>query len=157
MHQSYACPYCTGELHNMGNVWECGSCKQTFPANYNYYNQPPPMAPYPPAYGYPPPYYPNPEIQGLIPNRYDLLFYTGIGVYILLFFSFIFTRGNIVVYSLMCISISIPIFAIYLDFKNSVRSTTGTIGNICAIIWIAGQIIITILMGLFALSGTFQI
>jgi hypothetical protein len=118
---------------------------------------PPQRPPYPPTYGYPAPYYRNPETQALIPNRYDLLFYSGIGIFLLLFFLFFFSRGNIAVYILLATSVAIPIFAIYLDFKNSLRTTTGTLGNVCAIIWIICQIIVTIIIGLFAYTGEFLI
>ena len=49
---------------------------------------------YPPGYVYQNYHYRDPEVQGLIPNRYDVIFYSGVGLYILLFFAFLSTQGN---------------------------------------------------------------
>jgi hypothetical protein len=107
-----------------------------------------PQQPYPPGYGYQTYQYRDPEVQGLIPNRYDAIFYSGVGLYILLLFALLSTQGNPVIYILMIFSIALPILAIYGDFKYNVRSTTGTLGNICGIAWIVFQIIGTIILGM---------
>ncbi len=149
MHPMYLCSRCNGQLYFDGKDWVCKDCKNKFRPNY-YYS---PYQPYPGSY-----YHHNRlnnEISGLIPNRYDALFYTGIGIFILLFFALLSTHGNINVYLFMVFSIVIPILAIYLDFQNSPRSSTGTLGNICAIIWIILQILATIVFGLFLYSGSF--
>ena len=151
MHQKYKCMQCGGELTFHGDYWKCSKCNTQLPALPFY---PPPPQPYPGGY-YPPypPQPPNPEVQGLLPTRYDAIFYTGVGVFILLMFAFLFSRGNPIVYALMACSVIIPILAIYWDFKYKVRSTMGTLGNICAICWIIVQILITIALGFIIFSG----
>lgn len=157
MQPIYRCPHCGGELFYDRNVWVCKTCNISAPPGYPGYGYQPPSQWHPQGtYPYQTyqPYqtnYQNPEIQGLIPNRYDLLFYTGVGIFILLLFAFIRSHNNPIFFIMTVFCIPIPILAIYWDFKNSVRSTSGTLGNICAICWIIIQIIITIIMGFAAI------
>ena len=143
MQQSYWCQHCGGELFFNGSAWECKNCRVVLPIS-NTYAYPPPQ----PPGGYYQRYYMDPETQGLIPNRYDLMFYTGIGIFILLVMAFIFSGNHPIFFILMIVSLPIPMFPIYWDFKYSVKSTTGTLGNICATCWIIFQIIITVILGL---------
>lgn len=147
MQQNYRCVKCGGELFFRGNCWQCKKCNSIIPINYDY-SYPPHQLPG----GYYQTYYRDPELQGLIPNRYDLLFYTGIGIFILSLLAFMFSGNNPIFFVIMILSLPIPILAIYWDFKYSVKSTAGTLGNICAICWIIIQIIVTIIMGLFLIT-----
>ena len=146
----YKCPLCGGELVFRGKFFLCNQCKTTFPPDHGniFLGTPHPKVKHQTHYW-------DTETDVLIPNRYDLMFYGGLGIFLILFIAILISQGNLIIYILMIFSLPITILAIYWDFKHSVRSTTGTLGNICAICWIILQFIITIALGLFVFSNNF--
>ena len=86
----------------------------------------------------------NPEVEGLVPGRYDLMYYGGVGLFILgVFVSFAFAPLG---FLLLMISIITEIIAVYLDHVNKIPSTASKLGNICAGAFIIFQIAITLLL-----------
>ena len=75
------------------------------------------------------------EYYGLMPDRYDALFYSGMGIYIFMAIISLLTR-NIIFIIIAIVAIFISIYAIYLDFTKKRRSISGWIGNIMAVCWI---------------------
>ena len=75
------------------------------------------------------------EYYGLMPDRYDALFYTGMGLYILMvIISISFQEMGYLIFAMLAIFISM--YAVYLDFTKKHRSISGWLGNIMAICWI---------------------
>jgi hypothetical protein len=86
-------------------------------------------------------------MEGLMPNIYDLGFILGMVFFLILMFVFFMTRMNVIIYILMIVVTIIPIYVVYLDVKHGERSTSRTVGNVCAGIWIAIQIGVLIIFG----------
>lgn len=81
------------------------------------------------------------EMEGLLPSRYDALFWLGV---------FVFMMGIILLFALpliglILVSVSpiIEFYALYLESKRKEKAITRTIGNAMAIFWIVIQIFIT--------------
>jgi hypothetical protein len=75
------------------------------------------------------------EFSGLIPDRYDALFYGGVGLYIFMVLISLFIRDVfLLIFAIFAIFISM--YAVYLDFTKKRRSISGWVGNIIAICWI---------------------
>jgi hypothetical protein len=83
------------------------------------------------------------EAMGLVPSRYDAMFYGGIGLFFIGFFGIFINIILAIIFFI--ISPIIEFYAIYLERKNRPKATTSTLGNICAGGWIIVQLIVTIL------------
>jgi hypothetical protein len=92
-----------------------------------------------------PQYFKNVETMGLIPGKYDALFYAGIGVGIVAIFGLMinFILGLL----LLALSLFLEIFAIKGERESKPFSTMSSIGNICAVGWIIVQILAFIFIG----------
>lgn len=86
----------------------------------------------------------NSEEQALIPNRYDAMFYGGIGIFIFAVFLIFVSPPLGIGFSI--ISIIIEIKAIQLGVKAYGKTKVGTMGNIFAGCWIVLQIFATIVL-----------
>jgi hypothetical protein len=86
------------------------------------------------------------EVSGLIPSRYDAMFYLGLIIFIVSIV--IFIGMPVVGLVLAILSTAIEIGAIYFEHKNRPGSITGSIGKILALLWIGFQVLV--LLGLVA-------
>jgi hypothetical protein len=84
------------------------------------------------------------EDEGLMPSRYDALFWFGV---------FFFLIGIFVLFSSLALGILIILlspfiefYALYLESQHKERAITRSIGNAMAIVWIAIQLLVTIFM-----------
>ncbi len=84
------------------------------------------------------------EIEGLLPSRYDAIFW--LGVFIFIFGVIAFIAQPIVGIILLKVSPFIEGDAIHLESKHKGKAITGTFGNVIAIFWMALQIFITVLL-----------
>ena len=96
------------------------------------------------GYYFPPTVLVDKEIAGLIPSKFDAIFYGGMGLFFVGFITLLFNLIAGLV--LLGLSAFLEIFAIYLDRKKKLRGTTSKVGNVFAIIWIVTQIAITVFM-----------
>jgi len=89
----------------------------------------------------------NVESEGLMPGKWDLLFYGGLGLFLVgIFVVFV----NVALFALILIlSCLIESYAVYMDTKTKRRSASGTIGNVMAIGWI----IVQVLFGAFMIAA----
>jgi hypothetical protein len=83
------------------------------------------------------------EAMGLIPSRYDAMFYGGVGLFFIGFFGIFINFIISIIFFIL--SPIVEILAIYLERKNQPKAATSTLGNICAGGWIIVQIIATAL------------
>lgn len=74
------------------------------------------------------------EVRGLIPDRYDAIFYSGLGLFLVALFTSIIVSPAFV--ALMIVGNIISSYGIYLDFKEKPRTVTGSMGNVFGIIWL---------------------
>ena len=83
----------------------------------------------------------SPDEIGIIPSRWDLVFYLGLGLFILGIFAFFM---NMYI-GAVCLGLSpgIEVFAILKDQQEKVESMASKVGNICAVMWIIFQIAMT--------------
>jgi len=81
------------------------------------------------------------ELQGILPSKYDLFFYSGVGLFILGFTLFLFTMWLGIPFLLA--SPVVEIYALVEEKKNRPKSFFGTIGTVFASIWIIIQLIVT--------------
>ncbi len=90
------------------------------------------------------------EVMGLVPSRYDAMFYGGVGLFFVGFIG-IFIH---LIFAMVFFFVSpiVEIYAIYLERKNRPFAVTSTLGNICAGGWIIIQIIVSILFIWFLLG-----
>lgn len=86
------------------------------------------------------------EIEGLMPSRYDGIFFVGVFVFIVGIVAFIVQP--IIGIPLLIISPIIEIVAIHLENKHKGKAITRTLGNAIAIVWIVMQIVITIFIAI---------
>jgi hypothetical protein len=85
----------------------------------------------------------NPEAEGIMPGRYDLMYYLGVGIFILGIFAYM--ANPILGLILFVCSIIIEIGAIYLERENKLPSKTAMLGNICAGIFIIVEIVVILI------------
>lgn len=93
----------------------------------------------------------NSEELALIPNRYDAMFYGGIGIFCLA--AIILIISPILGIALSVISVIIEIKAIQLGVKAYGKTKVGTLGNVFAGCWIVLQILATVFFGIVMLRG----
>ena len=93
----------------------------------------------------------NSEEQALIPNRYDAMFYGGIGIFCLA--AILLIISPIIGIILSVLSVIIEIKAIQLGNKVYGKTKVGTLGNIFAGCWIFLQILVTAFFGIVMLRG----
>jgi hypothetical protein len=123
--ESHNCPHCGYMLIFIANPgrWYCSRCGQYRP-------EVPPPEHYKLTFQTE-----DPELKGIIPDRYDALFYLGMAMFFFGFLIFLFSE-NYIFYMLCGIGNGVSMYAVYLDFKDKKRSVSGLIGNILAILWI---------------------
>ncbi|UCG69513.1 MAG: hypothetical protein JSV09_00370 [Thermoplasmata archaeon] len=84
------------------------------------------------------------EIEGLIPSRYDAMFYLGVFMFMVGIIGFVIQP--VVGILLILLSILVEVKALQLESKHKGKAATRTIGNIIAMLWIVLQIGVTVLM-----------
>lgn len=77
----------------------------------------------------------NSEYYGAMPDKYDVIFYTGVFVFIIMVFLLYNTRNGVTCL-IMGVANIVSMYAVYLDIKNKKGSISGAVGNIVAILWI---------------------
>jgi hypothetical protein len=84
------------------------------------------------------------EADGLMPSRYDALFWFGVFVFLIgIFVLFASLPLGILI---ILISPFIEFYALYLESQHKERAITRSIGNAMAIVWIAIQLLVTVFM-----------
>ena len=84
------------------------------------------------------------EAEGLMPSRYDAMFWLGVFTFLIgIFVMFASLPLGIMI---MILSPVIEFYALYLESKHKEKALTRTIGNAFAIIWIVIQVLVTIFM-----------
>ena len=91
------------------------------------------------------------EELALIPNRYDAMFFGGVGLFCLA--AIMILISPILAIGLSIISIIIEIKSIQLGVKAHGNTKVGTFGNILAGCWIAMQMFLTALFGIIIFRG----
>ncbi len=84
------------------------------------------------------------ELDGLLPSRYDALFYLGVGIF-MIGIALIFDHPLIGL-SLLTVSPGIEVLALILEARDKRTTIAGAIGNVMAILWIIVQVIVTYFM-----------
>lgn len=80
------------------------------------------------------------EVEGLIPSLYDAMFYLGVFMFMVGVVAIVIQP--IVGIPLILLSIFVEVKALQLEKQHKGASTTRTIGNIIAWIWIVLQVVI---------------
>jgi hypothetical protein len=84
------------------------------------------------------------ESEGVMPSRYDAIFYVGVFLYVL--GVVIFIGQPFIGISLVVLSLIIEFTALYLESKYKRKTVAGSIGNAMAILWIVVQVFIMIFL-----------
>jgi hypothetical protein len=80
------------------------------------------------------------EVEGLIPSRYDAMFYLGVFVFMVGVVAIVIQP--IVGILLVLLSLFVEVKALQLETKHKGKATTRTAGNIIAMFWIVLQVVI---------------